>query len=35
MITARIKLKDAVAEGFEELLAHKDKHIKILINPYE
>lgn len=31
MITARVPLKDAVTEGFEALIANKDKHVKILI----
>lgn len=31
MITARISLQNAVANGFDELLGHKDKHVKILI----
>jgi (R,R)-butanediol dehydrogenase/meso-butanediol dehydrogenase/diacetyl reductase len=33
MITARIALKDAVKDGFDALLAHKDTHVKILVNP--
>ena len=32
-ITARVNLDDAVEKGFEELVRHKDKHIKILISP--
>lgn len=33
MITAKIPLSEAVTAGFEELMANKDKHIKILIDP--
>ena len=33
MITAKISLNDAVTDGFDALLAQKDKHIKILVNP--
>ena len=32
-ITKKIKLKDIVKEGFEELINNKDKHIKILVEP--
>jgi (R,R)-butanediol dehydrogenase/meso-butanediol dehydrogenase/diacetyl reductase len=32
-ITKRIKLEDAVEEGFEELIKNKDKHIKIIVEP--
>jgi (R,R)-butanediol dehydrogenase/meso-butanediol dehydrogenase/diacetyl reductase len=33
MITARIKLDDIVEKGFKELLANREKHIKILVSP--
>jgi (R,R)-butanediol dehydrogenase/meso-butanediol dehydrogenase/diacetyl reductase len=33
MITARIKLEDIVDKGFKELLANREKHIKILVSP--
>lgn len=33
MITSRISLDDVVAKGFEELVARKDDHVKILISP--
>lgn len=33
MITARIQLEDIVDKGYEELVEHKDKHIKILVKP--
>ncbi|KAJ5222821.1 alcohol dehydrogenase [Penicillium citrinum] len=32
MITARIKLEDAVEKGFRELIDHRDGHCKILID---
>lgn len=32
-ITKRIKLEDAVKEGFEDLIKNKDKHIKIIVQP--
>lgn len=32
-ITGRVGLKSGVANGFLELIEHKDKHIKILISP--
>jgi (R,R)-butanediol dehydrogenase/meso-butanediol dehydrogenase/diacetyl reductase len=33
MITKEIQLEDVVGEAFDELIANKDKHIKILVNP--
>lgn len=33
LITKKVMLEDAVQGGFEELLQHKDKHMKILITP--
>lgn len=33
MITAKIALENAVEAGFDALLAQKDKHVKILVNP--
>lgn len=33
MITEEIKLDDLVEKGFEELMAHKDKHVKIIVTP--
>ncbi len=32
MITARIKLDDIVEKGFKELLANRERHIKILVS---
>jgi hypothetical protein len=31
MITSRIHLDDIVRMGFEELVQHKDNHIKIMV----
>lgn len=33
MVTGRIRLEDIGKKGFEELIAHKDDHIKILVTP--
>ncbi|KAK5051907.1 hypothetical protein LTR84_002710 [Exophiala bonariae] len=33
MITSRVALDDVVTKGFEELVARKDDHVKILISP--
>jgi len=33
MVTDRIALEDVVTKGFEELVNHKDDHIKILVTP--
>ncbi|EXJ79935.1 hypothetical protein A1O3_08220 [Capronia epimyces CBS 606.96] len=33
MITSRILLDDVVTKGFEELVNHKDDHVKILVTP--
>jgi (R,R)-butanediol dehydrogenase/meso-butanediol dehydrogenase/diacetyl reductase len=33
MITGRIELDDIVQGGFEELLANRDRHVKILVRP--
>jgi (R,R)-butanediol dehydrogenase/meso-butanediol dehydrogenase/diacetyl reductase len=33
LITGRIKLDDLVEKGFEELVAHKDRNIKIIVSP--
>jgi threonine dehydrogenase-like Zn-dependent dehydrogenase len=33
MITSRIHLDDITKHGFEELLQHKDNHIKIMVTP--
>ncbi|MGF1646042.1 MAG: 2,3-butanediol dehydrogenase [Kineosporiaceae bacterium] len=33
LVTRRIALDDVVAEGFEELLAHRDRQVKILVRP--
>lgn len=35
MITAKIGLRNAVTDGFDALLAQKDKHVKILVTPDE
>jgi len=31
MITSKIKLEEVVERGFKELIEHKDKHLKILV----
>lgn len=31
VVTSRIELEDVVAGGFDELVAHKDRHVKILV----
>ncbi len=33
LITGRIVLDDLIEKGFEELIRHKDKHLKILVRP--
>lgn len=33
MITGKIKLADIVEKGFEELINHKDRNIKIIVSP--
>ena len=33
MVSARIALEDVKEAGFDELVNHKDKHIKILVTP--
>lgn len=33
MVTARIAIEDVQAKGFEQLVKHKDEHIKILATP--
>lgn len=33
MVTRRVGLVDVVEQGFEELINHKDEHVKILISP--
>ncbi len=33
LVTARIDLADVVTKGFEELLDHRDRHVKILVSP--
>lgn len=33
LITRKIRLTDIVRHGFEELLSHKDRHVKILVQP--
>lgn len=33
MITSKVPLTSAVEQGFRELLLHKDRHVKILIDP--
>lgn len=33
MVTSRIYLDDVVDQGLEQLINHKDDHIKILITP--
>jgi threonine dehydrogenase-like Zn-dependent dehydrogenase len=33
MVTATLPLEDAVAKGFEQLIAGKHSHVKVLIQP--
>jgi hypothetical protein len=33
MVTSRIHVNDIVTKGFDELVNHKDKHIKIMVTP--
>jgi (R,R)-butanediol dehydrogenase/meso-butanediol dehydrogenase/diacetyl reductase len=33
LVTKRISLSDIVEEGFEELVANRDRHVKILVQP--
>jgi threonine dehydrogenase-like Zn-dependent dehydrogenase len=33
MVTSRIHVDNIVIKGFEELVHHKDKHIKIMVTP--
>ncbi|MCM3352186.1 butanediol dehydrogenase, partial [Bacillus velezensis] len=33
LITGRIALGDIVAHGFEELVNHKDRNVKIIVRP--
>jgi threonine dehydrogenase-like Zn-dependent dehydrogenase len=33
MVTDRIHLDDIVKQGFDELMEHKDKHVKIMVTP--
>jgi (R,R)-butanediol dehydrogenase/meso-butanediol dehydrogenase/diacetyl reductase len=33
LITGRIALGDIVAHGFEELVNHKDRNVKIIVQP--
>lgn len=33
MVTARIGLDDIVEKGFQQLIDHKDDHIKIMVTP--
>jgi hypothetical protein len=33
MITRKIGLTDAVTNGFEALIAEREKHVKILVDP--
>lgn len=35
MVTSRIHLGDITKKGFEELVQHKDNHIKIMVTPKE
>lgn len=34
MVTSRIHLDDVAKKGFEELVQHKDNHIKIMVTPH-
>jgi (R,R)-butanediol dehydrogenase/meso-butanediol dehydrogenase/diacetyl reductase len=33
LVTSRIALDDIVEKGFEELVNHKDDHVKIMVTP--
>jgi (R,R)-butanediol dehydrogenase/meso-butanediol dehydrogenase/diacetyl reductase len=33
LVTSRISLSDIVEQGFEELVANRDRHVKILVQP--
>jgi hypothetical protein len=33
MVTSRIHVNDIVTKGLDELVQHKDKHIKIMVTP--
>lgn len=33
MVTARIALEDVKEKGFDQLVEHKDEHVKILATP--
>jgi hypothetical protein len=33
MVTSRVYIDDIVVKGFQELVTHKDDHIKILVTP--
>jgi (R,R)-butanediol dehydrogenase/meso-butanediol dehydrogenase/diacetyl reductase len=33
IVTERVALSDVVEAGFKELVAHKDRHVKILVHP--
>jgi threonine dehydrogenase-like Zn-dependent dehydrogenase len=35
MITSRIRLDQITNQGFDQLLQHKDNHIKIMVTPNE
>ncbi|HLQ34494.1 MAG TPA: zinc-binding dehydrogenase, partial [Chloroflexota bacterium] len=34
IVSDQIALEDIVAQGYEELLANREKHVKILVNPH-
>lgn len=34
MITGRVSLDDAVEKGFNSLLDQRDKHVKVLVDPW-
>lgn len=33
LVTSRVSLSDIVEQGFEELVANRDRHVKILVQP--
>ena len=33
LVTGRVPLSDIVEQGFEELVANRDRHVKILVQP--
>jgi hypothetical protein len=34
MVTSKIHIDDIVSKGFDELVANRDQHVKILVSPH-